>query len=93
MLRQLLHLLGVDNASGRWYLWWSGIGSDLAYVGIIWAFARHANCHQPRCWRIGHLPVEGTPWKTCRRHHPSPPQRGDIRKRYHLYIGGKPGRG
>jgi len=89
----LLHILGLDSGSGPAYLWWSGAGSDLAYLGIFWALVRKHNCHQPRCWRIGHLPVPGTAWQVCRRHHPAPPQRGSIREHYHLYLGDKPGRG
>jgi len=92
-LRWLLHVLGVDDASGRWYLWWSGFGSDLAYLGVGAGLARKLNCHEPRCWRIGRFPVEGTPWSACGRHHPQPPRRGGIREQYHLYLGDKPGRG
>jgi hypothetical protein len=87
------HWLGLDSASGDPYLFWSGIGSDLAYLGIFWALLRRYNCHQPRCPRLGRFPVEGTQWKACRHHHPAPPQRDDIRKRYHLYAGERPGRG
>lgn len=58
----LIHWLGLDDAAGRPYLFWSGAGSDLAYLGIFWALARKHNCHQPRCWRLGRLPVEGTSW-------------------------------
>jgi len=89
----LLHVLGVDDVSGRWYGFWSGFGSDLGYAGIIAALVRKHNCHQPRCWRIGRFPVEGTAWSACRRHHPAPPQRGSIREQYHLYLGDKAGRG
>jgi len=43
--------------------------------------------------RVGHLPVDGTPFVVCHRHHPDPPAKETITKRYHLYLGGKPGRG
>lgn len=69
----LLHFLGVDNVSGRWYGWWSGAGSDLgelAIVGGLAAMVRRHNCHVGRCWRIGRLPIEGTPYLVCTRHHP-----------------------
>lgn len=89
----LLHVLGIDTTMGPWYAFWSGAGSDLAYLGIFLAVWRHANCHEAKCLRIGHLPVEGTTFKVCRRHHPAPPQRGDIRRRYHLYAGDRPGKG
>ena len=91
----LQYLFGFRNGDGNSpeYLFWSGAGSDLAYIGILWALWRHNNCHEPRCLRIGHLPVQGTAFKVCRRHHPAPPKRGDIRQRYHLYAGRRPGRG
>ena len=49
----IAHLLGLDNPSGAWYLFWSGFGGDigeLAIIGIIW---RRVNCHDRGCWRIG----------------------------------------
>ena len=90
---QFLHFFGIDTTTGPFYAFWSGAGSDLAYLGIIWALVRKANCHERRCLRIGHLPVEGTAYKVCRHHHPEPPQRGDIQRRYHLYLGDRPGKG
>jgi hypothetical protein len=48
----LPHVFGLDNASGSWYLFWSGIGSDLTYVMVFVAAWRHLNCHEPGCWRI-----------------------------------------
>lgn len=91
----LAHFFGFRSGDGNSpeYLWWSGSGSDLAYLGILWALLRHNNCHQPRCWRLGRLPVQGTAFRTCRRHHPDPPGRETIRQRYHLYAGRRPGRG
>jgi hypothetical protein len=89
----LLHVLGLDDSAGRPYLFWSGFGSDLAYLGMLGALARHVNCHEPWCWRLGRFPVEGTPWLACRRHHPAPPRRGSIREQYHLFLGERPGRG
>ena len=93
MLHWLRHYFGLDSASGDPYLFWSGAGADLAYLGILWALVRKHTCHQPRCWRIGHLPVQGTPYVTCRRHHPNPPGKDTIRERYHLYAGRRVGRG
>lgn len=91
----LAHFLGftAGDGNGSPYLFWSGAGSDLAYLGFLYALLRHVNCHQPRCLRVGRLPVDGTPFKVCRRHHPAPPQRETIRKRYHLHLGERPGRG
>jgi hypothetical protein len=89
------HFFGFDagQGNGAHYLFWSGAGSDLAYFGILFAFLRHYNCHQPRCWRIARLPVQDTPFRTCRKHHPNPPGRDTIRERYHLYAGSRPGKG
>lgn len=66
----LLHVLGVDDVSGRWYGFWSGAGSDigeLALIGAVLGMFRKHNCHQRRCWRVGRHIVNGTPW--CNRHH------------------------
>lgn len=68
-----LHILGIDDPSGRWELFWSGFGSDLGEATlattplVLW---RRHNCHVKRCWRIGRHPVEGTTFVVCRRHHP-----------------------
>lgn len=48
--------LGLDDPGGPWYLFWSGIGSDLAYLGVFSVLFRHFNCEAPRCrgFRGGH---------------------------------------
>lgn len=78
----LLHVLGVDDVSGRWYGFWSGFGSDLGEAGIVlglFASVRKHNCHVRRCWRVGRHPVEGTPYVVCAKHHPNdPPTRGQV---------------
>jgi len=66
----LLHVLGVDNVSGRAYAWWSGAGSDLseiALLGGLYGLARKHQCHEPRCFRIGRHVVDGSPY--CDHHH------------------------
>lgn len=93
MIGTFLHLFGIDTTTGPWYAFWSGAGSDLAYLGVFWALWRHTNCHQPRCWRVGRLPVQGTAYRVCRHHHPNPPGKDTIRERYHIYAGRRPGRG
>lgn len=74
----LAHVLGLDNASGVPYLAWSGPGGDigeLAFVGVaIGAYRKHT-CHVDRCWRFAMHPVAGTPYRACRRHHPTVPDR------------------
>lgn len=78
----LAHILGLDNASGCWYLFWSGFGADiseLAIVGAIVGLLRKHNCHARRCWRIGRFTVAGTAFVVCGRHHPDPvPTAADI---------------
>ena len=73
MIHWLLHVLGVDTEAGRAYAWWSGAGSDigeLAIIGAVIGTWRRANCHVKSCPRIGRVPVEGTSFKVCWRHHP-----------------------
>lgn len=64
----LAHIFGLDNASGGWYLFWSGICGDLALIGGTATLYHKHTCHAPRCARIAKHQVEGTPW--CTRHHP-----------------------
>ena len=61
----LLHVLGIDSASGPWYAFWSGFGSDLGELAIVGAIVRHVNCHSKGCWRLGHHHA-GT--VSCHRH-------------------------
>lgn len=73
MLHGLLYWLGLTNAAGPVYSFWSGFGSDLGEVtliaGVIALYRQH-NCHVTGCWRIGKHPVMGTPYVTCAKHHP-----------------------
>jgi hypothetical protein len=68
----LAHVLGLDNGSGYFYLWWSGIGADLGYLAVfasLVAVIRRHNCEVHRCWRLGrHATAAGH--HVCRRHHP-----------------------
>lgn len=68
-----LHWAGLDDGSGAWYLWWSGIVGDLALLGTLFVVARKLNCHTGGCWRVGIHHVVGTPYVTCRKHHPAVP--------------------
>jgi hypothetical protein len=69
--RWFLHSFGLDDGSGAWYLFWSGIVGDLAIFGAIFASFRVINCHVKGCWRLGLHPVHGTRFKTCAKHHPT----------------------
>jgi hypothetical protein len=70
----LSHIFGLDDLTGPWYGFWSGLGSDLGELaivgGLISLYLRH-NCHAKGCWRIGRHPVAGTPYIVCRKHHPN----------------------
>lgn len=78
----MAHLLGTDSGNDPVYLFYSGIFGVLVFAaGLLWnawVNARRHNCHQPKCWRVGRLPVDGTAWVTCKRHHPSPPTQETI---------------
>jgi hypothetical protein len=92
----LLHVLGVDDLSGRWYGFWSGFGSDigeLAIAGGLVTMIRQRNCEVHRCWRLGrHATAAGH--RVCRRHHPEGHlTAAGVRERHHLYLGKQPGRG
>lgn len=107
MQHWLAGFLGLDDPSGHGYLFWSGTGSDLAYMSFLWAglilYRRH-NCRQKWCWRIGRYgltdPETSVTRLLCHKHHPDRPARylsperiADIQRRRHLYLGARPGRG
>jgi hypothetical protein len=73
MLAFLGHWLGLDNASGPQYLWWSGFFADITIFAAGWSIVRHKNCHEPWCPRVGkfgHVDGDGQRWQYCKRHHP-----------------------
>lgn len=70
MWHQVAWLLGLTNASGPWYLWWSGIAGDLPELAAIVIVWRKVNCHAKGCWRIGLHHVQGSHFTVCRMHHP-----------------------
>ena len=74
---------GTTNESGIYYAFWSGFGADLGEATLISAVcigvytgARKVNCHTKGCWRIGHHPLDHTPYILCRHHHPDVPSGG-----------------
>lgn len=66
----LWRLLGLTNASGWQYLWWSGFAADIPIFGMSWTLYRRHNCHTPGCWRIARHRIDGTNYVVCARHHP-----------------------
>lgn len=100
----LLIWIGVTNGSGHAYLWWSGIGSDIAELAIIGGMitiVRKHNCGVKRCWRLAKHdytdPESGIIHALCRKHHPEHPGKpvtaAELQHRYHVYLGKQPGRG
>ena len=89
------HFFGARNNDGNsaGYLFWSGVGSDLAYLGAAYAFLRGRNCEVHGCWRIGrHTTAAGQ--RACRKHNPEGRVTAQsMRERHHLYIGKQPGKG
>lgn len=71
----LLHIAGIDNVSGPWYAFWSGIAGELSWIGAAAVLYRRHACHARGCWRLAKHPVADSPWVVCRRHHPDLPNR------------------
>ena len=89
-----------SSTSPVYYNFWSGFGSDLGEATLIGAVSvgvytvvRKANCHAKKCWRIGHYPLEGTPYHLCTRHHPGVPTKSasheHILEQYRQYLEAK----
>lgn len=78
-----VHTGTLHGGPDVYYNFWSGFGSDLGEATLISAVCvgvytgvRKVNCHTKGCWRIGHHPLEGTPYILCRHHHPGVPNHG-----------------
>src|ERR1019366_6324888 len=78
-----LHTGTLHRGADLYYNFWSGFGSDLgeatliSAVGIgVYTGVRKVNCHTKGCWRIGHHPLDGTPYILCKHHHPDVPTKG-----------------
>lgn len=72
-----MHFFGLDNAAGPWYLFWSGIGSDLSEITLVaglYAIYRRHVCEVRWCWRVGRAGTAAGHC-VCRRHHPDLPNR------------------
>lgn len=70
-MNDFLTFIGING--GRWSLFWGGIASDLSEFAIFVVVWRKVNCHAKGCWRVGLHRVDGTPYITCKRHHPALP--------------------
>lgn len=76
-LHWLVHVTGSDYGLPyghfSFYDLLSGSASDLgklALFGALIAWYRRNECHVDACRRLGRHPVAGTPFVTCRKHHP-----------------------
>lgn len=82
----LLYVIGVRPSTSLWGAFWEGFGSGpIAWCILPIAYLRHQNCHEPWCFRIGKHPVDGTPFKACRKHHPTlngKPTKGHMTRAY-----------
>jgi hypothetical protein len=73
VVNYFLTFIGVVNTGGRWSAFWGGFGSclsEFAILGLVW---RKVNCHAKGCLRVGMHHVDGTPYITCKKHHPTHP--------------------
>lgn len=91
----LLHILGIDDMSGRWYAWWSGSGSDVEELfllgGAVFALYRRHQCETRRCLRlVRHQTAAGH--HVCHRHSAlgRAPSRDEILAAHHVQAGTKP---
>jgi hypothetical protein len=80
MMHFIAHWLGLDNASGPIYSFWSGFFGDVTIlvgaVVVIYRLKKHVHtCHVDGCRKLAVHPVEGTPYVVCRKHHPSVPEK------------------
>jgi hypothetical protein len=69
----ILNWTGTSAPGNEVYNFWSGFGSDIGEVviiGAIYQVYRKHDCHAKGCWRIGRHVVDGTPYITCKKHHP-----------------------
>lgn len=66
MWHWIAHILGLDNASGPWYLFWSGFFGDITIFGGGILLYFHHNCHEIGCPRWGKHKINGTPF--CTKH-------------------------
>lgn len=84
MIHWLYVWIGLSNASGSQYLFWSGIFGDLTIFTGGAVYLAHSRCHSRGCWRTAKHQVDGTPWKVCRKCHPvtgdKAPTRAEIHK-------------
>lgn len=71
-MHALVHILGLDNGSGYWYLFWSGSAADISELAILaglFSIYRRHQCEVVGCLRLGRHRTAAR-HVVCRRHHP-----------------------
>lgn len=72
MIGFLSWIIGLDDPTGNWYLWWSGFGSDLGLIAAAATVVWKHNCPVKGCNRIGKFPLtDGSGYFVCSKHHPT----------------------
>jgi hypothetical protein len=69
----LLSITGISGRSTYASNFWGGFGSDLGELAVLGLLWRKVNCHAKGCYRVGLHHVDGTPYITCKKHHPVHP--------------------
>lgn len=69
MIHFLYVWLGLSNASGAQYLFWSGFFGDIPILAALLFAYFHHQCHDPKCKKWGRHKVDGSPY--CGKHKPS----------------------
>lgn len=68
MIRLLMHVAGLDNGSGPWYLFWSGIGGRFTVAATMLAIWHRHVCHMRGCLRPGRHKQPDSPHVFCFKH-------------------------
>lgn len=90
LLTWLHYHAGLDDGSGSWYLFWSGIGSGGPWLVAMGTILKLSNCHAHGCWRPGFHPTAAG-HRTCKRHHPTGGLTADhIAAAHHAAAGTSP---
>ena len=72
IVNSFLRTFGIDEDRAPGIC--SGAASSvISPLGTLFVLLRRLNCHASGCWRIGIHHVVGTPFVTCRKHHPVVP--------------------
>lgn len=67
-MHETARLMGLTDASGGWYLFWSGIFGDAGLLAGSLVLLRKHNCHERGCWRLARHPNTETGAITCHKH-------------------------